>query len=66
MDSHSGRTANNAYMKKEIVCILYVWHWQAKDTEPRVIIFLKPKDLENVMMNSLISLITNTRLGIVP
>jgi hypothetical protein len=66
MDSHSGRIANNAYMEKKIVCILYVWHWHAKDTKTRVVIFLKPKDLENVMMNSLISLITNTRLGIVP
>jgi len=28
---------------KKIVCILYVWHWQAKDTEPWVVVFLKPR-----------------------
>jgi len=53
-------------MEKKIVCILYVWHWHAKDTEARVIMFLKPKDLENVTMNSLICLIANTGLGIIP
>jgi len=63
---HNGRTANYAYMEKKMVCILYVWHWHAKDTEPRVVMFFKPKDLENVRVNSLTSLIANTRLGTVP
>jgi hypothetical protein len=66
MDSHSGWTANYAYMEKKVVCILYIWHWYAKDTEPRLVMYLKPKDLENVRVNSLISLIANTRLGTVP
>jgi len=51
---------------KNIMCVLYVWHWHAKNTEPRVVMFLKPKDLENVRVNGLISHIANTRLGIVP
>jgi len=28
--------------------------------------FLMPKDLENIMLNGLISLVPNTRLGIIP
>ena len=51
--------------QKNIVHILYVTvkHWQAKDTEPWVIMFLMTKDLENMRVNGLKSLVANTRLG---
>ena len=53
--------------EKKIVYILYVTvkHWHAKDTEPWVIMFLMTKDLENMRVNGLISLVANTRLGII-
>jgi hypothetical protein len=56
-DSHTGMTANGMGMKKKIVYILHVSveHWHAKDTEPRVIMFLMTKDLENMRVNGLIS-----------
>jgi len=40
-------------------------HCQTKDTEPCVIMFLMTKDLENMRVNGLISLVANTRLGII-
>ena len=53
--------------KKKILYILFVTveHWHAKDTEPWVITFLMTKDLENMRVNGLISLVANTRLGII-
>jgi len=68
-DAHSGRIANCAGTKKKIVCILYVIHCPAlacKRYRNLGCMFLKPKDLANLRVNGLISLVDNTRLGIAP
>ena len=51
----------------KLVYILYVTveHWHAKDIAPWFIMFLMTKDLENMRVNGLISLVANTRLGII-
>jgi hypothetical protein len=66
-DSHTGRTANSVGIKKKIVYKLCVTveHCHLKDTEPWVIMFFMTKDLENMMANGLISLVADTRLGII-
>lgn len=48
--------------------ILYVivWHRHAEDTELWGHMFLTSKDLKNVRVNGLVSLVAYTRLGIVP
>jgi hypothetical protein len=53
--------------KKKIVYILCVTveHWHVKDTEPWIVMFLMTKDLENMRVNGLISLVANTRRGVI-
>ena len=68
-DSHSGRTADCVGMKKKIMYMLsvIVRDWHAKDKKTLGCMLLKPKDLENMNMNvPIISLVANTRLGVVP
>jgi len=53
--------------ENKIVYIFHiiVRHWHAKDTEPWVMFFM-PKDLRNISVNDLTSLVVNTRLAIMP
>jgi len=56
-------------MKKKIMYMLsvIVQDWHAKDKKTLGCMLLKPKDLENMNMNvPIISLVANTRLGVVP
>jgi hypothetical protein len=39
-----------------------VLQWHAEDTDRWVVMFLKHKDLENRRVNSLLSLVANTKL----
>lgn len=47
------------------VCIVCYWHWHVKDAETWVM-FLTSKDLVHMRVSGLISLVANTRLGIIP
>jgi len=54
-------------MNQNILYMLYVTvrHWHEK-MQNLGFMFLKPKDLENMRVNGLISVVANTRLGIIP
>jgi len=60
-----GRTADTLVTQKKTVCILHATCPALACTRRRTVgrTCLKPKDLENTRVNSLISLVVNTRLG---
>ena len=67
-NSHSDRTANRAETKEKILYnIVYQYLVLAcKRYRTLECVFLKPKDLENMKVNGLISLVANPRIGSIP